>query len=67
MNQYKKTGYYTMLHPGTNLRIIGLNPLLVDSGNPYLWKNSTNKWGFVRLFVNIVNMGGRSFKECRGK
>jgi len=49
---HKKTGCYSQLHPGTNLRIIGLNPLAADMMNPYLWRNATNPWGIV--FYNCV-------------
>ena len=31
-----------MLHPGTKLRIISLNPFVQDGLNSYLWKNTTN-------------------------
>ena len=34
--QFIKTGYYTELHPNTNLRIIALNCLYCDSLNSYL-------------------------------
>ena len=34
--QFSKTGYYTELHPNTNLRIIALNCLYCDSLNSYL-------------------------------
>ena len=45
--EYSKTGSYSMRHPGTNLRIIGLNPFPVDSMNSYIWKNTTNPLGIV--------------------
>lgn len=48
---YIKLGCYSILHPETNLRVIGLNPLLVDASNTYIWKNATNKRGIVNLKI----------------
>eukprot|EP00826_Nyctotherus_ovalis_P042164 TRINITY_DN430_c0_g1_i4.p1 TRINITY_DN430_c0_g1~~TRINITY_DN430_c0_g1_i4.p1 ORF type:complete len:583 (-),score=105.81 TRINITY_DN430_c0_g1_i4:249-1997(-) len=39
---FKSIGCFSQLHPGTNLRIIGLFPLVSDMMNPYIWGNSTN-------------------------
>ena len=36
-----------MLHPGSSLRVIALNPLLVDSTNAYIWQNTTDKLKMV--------------------
>ena len=35
--QFSKTGYYTELHPNTNLRIIALNCLYCDAVNHHLF------------------------------
>lgn len=53
-SEYSKTGCYSMLHPGTTLRIIGINPLPIDAANPYNWKNSTNKWNIVQK--NLIGL-----------
>ncbi len=45
--EYRRLGCYSMLHPGTKLRIVALNPLLFDSMNMYLWKNTTNPLNVV--------------------
>ncbi len=45
--QYKKTGSYSQLHPGTKLRIIGINDLVHDTMNSFLWRNTTNPLGIV--------------------
>jgi len=52
-NDYFMTGSYSQLHPGTKLRIIGLNDLVHDTMNSFLWKNATNPLGTVFCFANI--------------
>eukprot|EP01022_Parablepharisma_sp_SALTPOND_P013853 TRINITY_DN1859_c0_g1_i2.p1 TRINITY_DN1859_c0_g1~~TRINITY_DN1859_c0_g1_i2.p1 ORF type:complete len:369 (-),score=17.11 TRINITY_DN1859_c0_g1_i2:675-1781(-) len=44
---YLRIGCYSQLHPGTKLRIVGVNDLVHDTLNSYLWKNSTNPLGVV--------------------
>lgn len=43
-----KYGYYSQLHPGTNLRVIGLNNYANDFSNLYIWGNSTDPFGQVK-------------------
>ena len=64
-----KMGSYSQLHPGTKLRIIGLNTLVYDMMNSYLWKNATNPLGVVR-FPNVfslllAHMAGRNVGSKR--
>ena len=58
--QYRHTGSYSQLHPGTKLRIIGLNDLVHDSVNTYLWKNATDPWGVVITFSHDYSWPGWS-------
>lgn len=44
----RKYGRYTQLHPGTTLRIIALNTLVLDATNSYIWKNMTDQLGQLR-------------------
>ena len=48
-----------MLHPGSNLRIIGINPFLFDSANPYIWRNTTNRWNIVFSVINNSWVGSK--------
>ena len=50
-NLFKRIGCYSQLHPGSNLRIIGLFALAVDMMNPYLWNNMTNPWKIVIIKI----------------
>eukprot|EP01022_Parablepharisma_sp_SALTPOND_P017031 TRINITY_DN2634_c0_g1_i1.p2 TRINITY_DN2634_c0_g1~~TRINITY_DN2634_c0_g1_i1.p2 ORF type:complete len:165 (-),score=16.08 TRINITY_DN2634_c0_g1_i1:831-1325(-) len=46
---FAKYGCFSMLHPGTRLKIIGLNNFVLDFTNLYLWGNSTNPFGLVLI------------------
>ena len=48
INSLKQRGTYTMLHPGTNLRMIALNTQACNDQNFYLWVNSTDPGGQVQ-------------------
>ena len=54
MQDYMRLGSYSQLYPGTKLRIIGVNDLVYDSLNSYLWRNATNPWGVVHIASTIV-------------
>jgi len=45
--QLRTTGVYSMLHPGSNLRIIALNTQACNDQNFFLWVNSTDPGGQV--------------------
>jgi len=45
---FKKIGSYSQLHPGTNLRVIGVFPFAFDSYNSHTWHNLTNIWNIVK-------------------
>ena len=51
-----KSGYYTKLHPNSNLRIIGLNSFLCDTFNINLIRDSTDVMGTVSrdIFFNLI-------------
>jgi sphingomyelin phosphodiesterase len=44
----KQRGTYSMLHPGTNLRLISLDTQACNNGNFYLWINNTDPFGQVQ-------------------
>lgn len=44
----KTIGTYSMLHPGTNLRMIALNTQACNNQNFFLWVNSTDPGGQVK-------------------
>ena len=39
---FKTYGYYSQLHPGTNLRMIVLNTFPYDTMNAMIWQNTTH-------------------------
>ncbi len=41
---FREIGCYSQLHPGSDLRFIGIFPLAMDNTNPYIWRNATNVW-----------------------
>ena len=43
-----KKGFYTLLHPGSNLRIVSLNCFLCDNNNFYLIKDPTDPYNQVK-------------------
>ncbi len=43
----EERGYYSMVHPGTKLRVVGLNMYFMDITNLYLLANSTDPMGMV--------------------
>ena len=47
IDQLKTLGVYSMLHAGTNLRMIALNTQACNDQNFYLWVNSTDPGGQV--------------------
>ena len=52
-------GCFSQLHPGTKLRIIGLNNYVLDFTNLYVLGNSTNPLGLVHLSSeSIANLAG---------
>jgi len=40
-------GVYSQLHPGTKLKVIGLNPFVMLSTNPYLWNGKSDPLGIL--------------------
>ncbi|MDR3548656.1 MAG: hypothetical protein P4M11_10405 [Candidatus Pacebacteria bacterium] len=44
-------GFFSQVHPGTKLKIVGMNSYLSDFTNLYLWGNSTDPYGFVQSSV----------------
>ena len=51
---FKSAMVYSQLHPGTKLRIIGLNPFVHLTVNKYLWGNQTDPAGVVRSHQELV-------------
>ena len=52
----KELGCYSQLHPGTNLRMLMLNPFVGDAMNGFLFKNATNPWHVV--FFKLYHTDG---------
>jgi len=51
---FASTGYYSMLHPNSNLRIISMNCLLCDTFNLYLYENPTDPSNQISWLVNTL-------------
>ena len=49
----RKYGRYVQLHPGTKLRVIGLNSFVQDAMNSYTWRNATDPMGEL-VWLNEV-------------
>ena len=43
----RRFGRYSQLHPGTKLRIIGLNGFVRGATNSFIWSNITDRWGEI--------------------
>ncbi len=41
-NEFIHYGRYSQIHPGTSLRIIGLNTFVFDCINSYIWSNNSD-------------------------
>ena len=48
LETFKSKGVYSQLHPGTKLRIIGLNPFVMLSVNAYLWTSISDPLGILQ-------------------
>jgi len=47
VKMFENYGYFSILHPGTKLRVIGLNTFASDFANVYLIANSTDPLGLL--------------------
>ncbi len=60
----RRYGCFAQLHPGTKLKIIGLNNYIMDFTNIYLWGNATDPYGRVVYFRGfVVGMAGGGIEE----
>jgi len=46
---FRKNGCYSVIVPGTSLRLISLTPFTMMSSNLYLWGNQTDPLGVVSI------------------
>eukprot|EP00831_Metopus_contortus_P036071 TRINITY_DN2861_c0_g1_i4.p2 TRINITY_DN2861_c0_g1~~TRINITY_DN2861_c0_g1_i4.p2 ORF type:complete len:119 (+),score=7.96 TRINITY_DN2861_c0_g1_i4:238-594(+) len=59
----RKYGRYSQLHPGTNLRIIGLTSFVQDVLNSYIYGNITDRLGQLR-WLNQTLYPSEQNKDC---
>jgi len=45
--EFYRSGSFSQIHPNSKLRIIGVNCLIHDTLNSFLWKNATDPFGIV--------------------
>eukprot|EP01022_Parablepharisma_sp_SALTPOND_P015628 TRINITY_DN2227_c0_g1_i1.p1 TRINITY_DN2227_c0_g1~~TRINITY_DN2227_c0_g1_i1.p1 ORF type:complete len:592 (-),score=27.80 TRINITY_DN2227_c0_g1_i1:44-1762(-) len=60
--QMAETGYFSQVHPGTNLKVIALNTFVLDFNNAYLWGNATNPLNSLAWLENEL-----AKSEARGE
>ncbi len=56
----RRCGYYSELHPGTRLRIVGLNSLGRGSTNSFIWANTTNVCGQFTWLKDVLYRAERN-------
>ncbi|MDR3548958.1 MAG: metallophosphoesterase [Candidatus Pacebacteria bacterium] len=63
LSEFRSTGSYSQLHPGTSLRILAINPFVMLNDNVYIWDDSTDPLDTLRWLERTLAESERTHES----